>query len=726
MALKPYQDMEFHPVSEKLVKILQTKTQNTNPLFFQVLVAYYFGVVAAQMRASIAGWVGKGTIPINVYAFNLSPSGTGKGHSTSIMESEVINHFREVFTEHTFPVLAETNLEILANKRAARNGIDPNDELEKIRKDFNSLGSLMFSFDSATSPAIKQMRQKLLMAASGACNLQVDEIGQNFSASIEPLTTYLELYDKGLVKDKLVKSTSENVRFEKITGATPANCLLFGAPSKLLDGSTTESLLMDMLETGYARRCFFGFARKPTKVQHLSADAVMQQLFDAQNDVFLEDLSEKLGALADIVNSNKQIRITEENVKYLIEYKLECEKRALVFNDNEAIRRSEIEHRYFKVMKLAGAYAFVDGSPEITQEHLENAIKLAEESGKAFVQLLTPERPYIKLARYLAQSKTEVTLPDLDEDLPTFRGSKTQKEEMIIMATAWGYKNNIIIKKAFNDGIMFLHGEAIEETNLDKMVVSYGTHEAYNYRSEQVPFDKLGKLVALDGYHWTNHGLKNGDAGQGHRNEENCQEGFNLLVLDVDGSVSLSTAMLLLKKYKAMYYTTKRHTEADNRFRIILPMNYTLKMDSKEYKEFYNNIISGLPFDVDAQVGQRCKKWLSHNGTVHLSPGEELFDVLPFIPKTSKNEERTKLLNDQQSMDNLERWVTNNTGTGNRNEMLIRYALILVDAGFGFDQIKAKVLDLNSKLQDKLDELEIHSTILQTTVKALAKRDLNA
>ena len=231
MALKPYSEMQYHPISENLVKILQTKTQNTNPLFFQVLVAYYFGLVAAQMRASIAGWAGKGTIPINVYAFNLSPSGTGKGHSTSVMETEVLQQFREVFTEHTFPIMAEMNLERLANKRAIRHGTDANDELEKIRKDFNSLGALMFNFDSATSPAIKQMRQKLLMANAGACNLQVDEIGANFTSSIEPLTTYLELFDKGKVKDKLVKSTAENIRFEKIDGATPANMLLFGSPS---------------------------------------------------------------------------------------------------------------------------------------------------------------------------------------------------------------------------------------------------------------------------------------------------------------------------------------------------------------------------------------------------------------------------------------------------------------------------------------------------------------
>ncbi|MFH3574969.1 DUF3987 domain-containing protein, partial [Acinetobacter baumannii] len=89
----------------------------------------------------------------------------------------------ETFREHTFPILAQQNLETLSIRRATRNGTDPSDELEKLNKEFNSLGALMISFSEATSPAIKQMRQKLLMANAGACNLQVDEIGVNLQAT---------------------------------------------------------------------------------------------------------------------------------------------------------------------------------------------------------------------------------------------------------------------------------------------------------------------------------------------------------------------------------------------------------------------------------------------------------------------------------------------------------------------------------------------------------------
>ncbi|WP_227503330.1 DUF3987 domain-containing protein [Moraxella bovoculi] len=634
-----------------------------------------------------------------------------------MLEQEVINTFRNVFLEHTFPVSAEAHCDELANKRAARNGTDAGDELVKLGRDFQSLGALLFSFDSATTPAIKQMRQKLLMANLGSCNLQVDEIGANFSASVEALTAYLELYDKGLIKDKLVKSTSENTRFERIDGATPANMLLFGTPSKLLDGSRTEEQLMEMLEMGYARRCFFGYTDRATKVFDKTIDELMNDMFDDSYDEYLEELSDELGELANLSNTNKVLELSQDTRRLLIEYKVKCEKQASELSELEVIKRSEIEHRYFKVMKLAGAYAFVDKSDTIEVTHVEYAIKLAEDSGEAFGRIMTPQRGYVKLANYLAEVRGEVTLADLDEDLPSFRGSKAQKDEQIMMATAWGYKNNIIIKKSYLDSILFLHADSIEETDTDKLIISYtnAPDMTKGYRNETAKFEDLPKLFKADGFHWLSHHVQHG-----YRKEENGISGFNLLVLDVDGSTNLSTAKLLLNGYKAIYYTTKRHTDSENRFRIILPTNYTLKMDSKEYKEFYNNILKDLPFEVDTQCAIRTKKWLSNaNAEVSIIDGE-LFDVLPYIPKSSKNAEREQRLESQQELDNLERWVINNTGDGNRNNMLHRYASVLMDAGFSFESIKEKTIALNNKLIDKLDELELANTIFHTIAGKMA------
>lgn len=717
MALKPFEEMEYHPCSEKLVKILQTKTQNTDPLFFRVLTAYYWGLMSSQMRAGIVGFLGKTPIPINVYAFNLSPSGTGKGHSTGVMETEVLNRFFEVFRERTFPVLAERNITAIAERRAVRNGTEPTDEEIKLTKEFNALGALLMTFSEATSPAIKQMRQKLIMANAGACNLQVDEVGVNLQNSLEALTTYLELYDKGLVKDKLVKSTSDEVRIEKLEGATPANLLMFGSPQKLLDGGKTEQLLMELLEMGYARRCLFGYIQTAHKQEGLSAQELYNQLFDRSSESYLDKLSVRFETLADMVNMSKNIHLPKDVCLVLLEYKLFCERRSRNLNEHEAIRKAEMDHRYFKALKLAGAYAFVDESPEITMDHLENAMKLVEDSGAACTEILTPEKNYVRVAKFLAACKNEVTLADLDTECPAYRGNKTAKEEIITMATSWGYTNNVIIKKSFVEGIQFLRGETLEETNLDEMIISYSQDITENYLNSRVPFDKLERLLGASGYHWINHHLKGG-----YRKTENAELGFNCLVFDVDGTCQLDTAKLLLKDYKAIYYTTKRSTPDCNRFRIILPTNFLLKLDTEEYREFYANVRKSIPFEVDEAGGQIVKKWMSHPDHIETTDGK-LFDVLPFIPKTSKNEERERKFQDQASLNNLERWVINNTGDGNRNNQLHKYARVLVDAGLDYTTVTDKVAALNDKLADKLSETELATSIFKTVATEMLKRN---
>ena len=713
--MKTFDEMEYHPASEKLVQILCSKTQNSNPLFFRVLVGYYFSLVASMMRTTIATH-DRGDIPVNMYALNLSTSGSGKGFSTNIIENSVINQFRSRFLEETFPILAENNLPKLALKRANRKSTDPDEELVRVQKEFDSLGSLMFSFDSGTAPAVKQMRHKLLMADAGSMNLQIDEIGSNLIGNVEILNTFLELYDVGLVKQKLIKNTADSVRNEEIVGRTPTNMMLFGTPAKLLNGSKTEEELYSMLETGYARRCFFGYSRASNKSTDMTPEEVYVQLTNQDSNTYMEELSDKLEALADIINVNKRLVVSKETSLLLIEYRLKCEREAELYPEHEEIKKAEISHRYFKALKLAGAYAFIDDSAELTQEHLYQAIKLAEESGNAFNKLLTRDRPYVKLAKYIATCKRDVTQADLVEDLPFYRGATGQKSEMLSLAIAYGYKNNIIIKKSFSDGIEFLRGETLKETDLSKMVLSYSTDITTDYRNEYAPFEKLHQLTQAPGLHWVAHHLNGG-----YRNEENCIAGFNLVVIDVDGGVSMSTVKLLMKNYKFLIYTTKRHTEEENRFRIILPINYELAMDAKDYKEFMSNIYEWLPFEVDTATNQRARKWLSHDGTYEYNEGDVL-DALPFIPKTSKNEERKELMNSQQSMDNLERWVINNIGDGNRNNMLLRYAMILLDGGFDFENIRQRVMTLNNKIADKLDEAEVMSTIMITVAKTISKR----
>ena len=706
----------YNKMSEDVVDVLCKKTQSNSPLFYRILVGYNFCKAASMMRAKIRT-KDRGDIPINLYAVNLAESGAGKGHSTNIMEDDVMHMFKERFLSETFPIVSEQHMAKMAVKRAIRNGTDEEVEIERVQKEFETSGHMLFSFDSATTAAIKQMRHKLLMANAGSMNLEIDEIGSNLLSNADALTTVLELYDVGKVKQKLTKNTAENTRGEDLDGKTPTNMMLYGTPAKLLDGGKTEDEFRTMLETGFSRRCFFGYNEGVDRNIDLTPEQIYNALVDTGSKACLGDIAVKLAELADPVNFGRAIEIDKDVTLELIAYKMQCEKLAALLPAHEDTKKAEISHRYFKSLKLAGAYAFMEGSPKITSAHLHSAISLAEESGKAFEKMLTRDRNYVKLAKYIASVNHEVTHVDLVEDLPFYKGGAAQKNELMTLAIAYGHTHNIVIKRHLSDGIEFLQGESLRETNLNEMKIAYGKQLAENYSSENVPFDQLHVLTSLSGYHWVNHHLQDG-----YRNEENAIPGFNMIVLDIDGGVSLSTAGLLLKDFKYLAYTTKSHTEDENRFRLVLPMSHTLNMTAQEFKEYMANVFEWLPFDIDECTNQRARKWATHNGEYHYSDGK-LIDALLFIPKTSKNAERKKVIDSYQSLDNMERWFLVNTGSGNRSNQLIKFALLLVDSGMNFETVTNKILNLNNKLDDRLDEKEILNTILMTAGKAMQKRD---
>ena len=90
--------LDHFPVLDDLVTVLMHKTQAPDPLFFRILVSYYFSKVASMMRTDIVTH-DRGVIPVNMYAINLATSGYGKGFSTNIIEEQVINQFREQFLD---------------------------------------------------------------------------------------------------------------------------------------------------------------------------------------------------------------------------------------------------------------------------------------------------------------------------------------------------------------------------------------------------------------------------------------------------------------------------------------------------------------------------------------------------------------------------------------------------------------------------------------------------
>lgn len=716
--------VKHHPTLTALVDVLCNKTQNTDRSFFNVEVAYFIGKAASAMRATV-NTKDRGQIPVNIYAIALGTSGYGKGHSVKIMEDTIFGGFRKRFTTETFNTIAAEYLEREADDRAIRNQTDPSEELATLRTEFNSAGAYPWTFDSGTAPAVKQLRHKLLLGNVGSLNLQIDEIGLNLLGSIELITLYLELYDMGQVKQKLTKNTAENKRSEEVFGRTPTNMLMFGTPSELFDGAQTEGQFESFLETGYARRCLFGYGQL-TRVESKETPAeVYAKLINPQNDKTVTYWFERFTHLADPDYAHKQIELEDKEAILLLSYKMHCERVAHLMPEHEGIRKAEMSHRYFKALKLAGAYAFVDDTDNITETQLLAAIKLVEESGADFQHhVLDREKPYERLAKVITDAGKPLTNPDLYESLPFFRAGGAARTELMNMATAWAYQNHRVIKKSFRDGVEFYTGEKLQETNLEELYMSLSSRLADDYDYSLVPFSELANLGKVGGYNWTNHGFVGGK-----RDKVNTIEGFNLLVLDIDNKdpdiepVSLDMVRNLMADFKHVIYTTKSHQkDGVDRFRLIMPINYILKLDDEDYKEFMSSICDWLPFAVDTTANQRERKWLTNQGKVFVNEGTKLFDVLDFIPRTSRNETRQGKMEKLHNLNAIERWFVSQMSVGNRNNTMIKYAMALLDAGMDYTEVRDRTVHFNTQLQFPLDNREMEDTIFKTVAKKYNER----
>ena len=702
--------MAYHKYQEQLVDILVSKTQSKNKHFFRLLVAYHFAQAASMMRAEIHTKE-RGVIPVNLYCLNLAVSGFGKNFSLNILENSIMDGFKHSFLTDLFPTIAGGNLREIANDRAIRDDITEEEALAKVHSEFDSLGVLAFNFDSGTVPAIKQLRQKLLMAKAGSVNFVCDEVGSNLIGNTEVLTAFLELYDVGEIKQKLIKNTKENVRSEEVPGSTPTNALLFGTPDKLLDGGKIEEALDDFFSTGFARRLLFGYTPDDEKPAGQTAEELYDALTDNSLCKSVEEAKWYFTSLASTNNFASKIDVSKEVTIELLGYKLDCEERSKEFSPHEDVRKAEMIHRYFKVLKTAGAYAFVDKEREISSKNLKSAIKLVEDSGRHFEKIQEREGSYVRLAKYIATMKKEVTQVDLIENLPFFRGTEAHKRQLMTLAVAYGYKNNIIIKRSMVDDIEFYKGESLEETDLEKMIISHSLHITENYSNVKAPFSELCNLTQLDGRHFVAHHLK-----AGYRDSEHIIEGFNMCILDVDDGIQMHTVESLMSDFEYLIYTTKRNTDRKNRFRVMLPLSHVVKLDESDYKSFMSSIYDWLPFEVDNQTNDRPRKWLTNDGKYSYNKGK-LLDATRFIPRTDKSIKQMKTITDSHDMSNLQRWFLLNANDGNRSNIFIRYGLALLDSGKSVTDIGLMLHDFNSKLPDPIKPKEIDSTCMLTIMK---------
>lgn len=719
MIAEKLKGITHHKALKEITDVICKKTQNTDRSFYQALGIYFLSTVASSMRVTVKS-AHRGTIPVNAYVIDLGPSGLGKGYAVNIMENDFLGKFIKKFMATIYPKVSDGSLRVFAKERAKDMGDETQEavsmELTALRQEDKMCGTYVFFFSEGTVPALKQYRHKLLLSRIGSINFQVDEIAKSLEKISDILVTFLELYDVGKTKEKLIKNTADSTRFSNVSGYTPANLLMFGSPALLFDGSQAESTFFDFLVTGYGRRTWFGNGNITKKALYSqSGREIYYNQISKDNDEIIDRWSKSIEELASTEYYNWQVQMGDEVAILLTEYQLECERKAHALPEHQELKKAELSHRYFKVMKLAGVYSFLNREKEMTEETLLQAILAAEESGVSFNQILNREKPHVRLAKFIIEAEDKLTQADLGDECPWYKGSIADKKNMLLLAQAYAYKNHAVIKREFVDDVEFFSGQELNATDLDKVTFSASKQLELSYMPQEQPFNNLYKIVQQEGFNWCVHSFKDNE-----RKQVNAIKGFNLVVLDVDGDITIEAARIALKDYTYLLHTTKSHSEKEHRFRVILPINYTLYFDTDEYKAFINNVLAWFPFNLKdtASMGDIARKWLTAKDCHYEYNEGQLLDIVPFIPDSKRNEEFKAEIKDMGDLSNLERWFLRQMMQGNRNNNLAKYAFCLIDQGLHFQRVEDMVLDLNNKLgSSKLSEEEIMRTVMLSARK---------
>jgi len=697
----------------EIISIVKSKLPESDTHFTVMMIMNKMAQLSANMRVKVHYMDGT-LIPVNFYGMMLASSGVGKGKITNLLEENITGMFEERFMKQLAPEVSDDRLHFLAEQRAITNGTSEPIELAEVLKEWNRLPKHLYSFSDATIEGVKAKRVKLSMIELGATNLEIDEIALNIERVSEVLALFLEAYDIGKAKQKLIKvdSNSESLK-------VPANAFFFGTPARLLNGGKAEKIFIDLLAQGYARRMFFGYLSDEVEAIEISTQDKLAAMRDMSVAANMDEVKLYFAKFADKRYQGKVLSIIDEVATIIIDYEKDCIKRAKSFKRHQEIERAEISHRYWKVVKLAGILCFIDDRDSISEEDVTDAIAVAEESGIAFKNIMNRPANHVRLLDFILDQEKNITQADLVEQLHFYSStSKQQKEEMLVLATAYAYKNNAVIKRNIIDGIEFISAQQLKGYDGTNTILSLSTEITENYDNRLGKFDDI-KNILKSSFNYSAHHFK-----EGYRNIENAKPDFNIIILDIDENVSLQMAMALLGEYKYTIGTTRSHRKEKNgdiadRFRIVMPLDRTLSMDGEEFTEFIKNIMNWIPFEVDRKCVDAARFYFGNPDALIFENDGKHIESIDFIPNTTKAEEKKKVIADLSNLDELERWFALNAIKGSRNNHLARYAFMLADAGLDIDTIEEKVFKMNATLTDKISDKEIWGTVMKSVAKKL-------
>jgi hypothetical protein len=166
----------------------------------------------------------------------------------------------------------------------------------------------------------------------------------------------------------------------------------------------------------------------------------------------------------------------------------------------------------------------------------------------------------------------------------------------------------------------------------------------------------------------------------GNRKAENFRAAY-LLALDIDQGMTIEEAKQQLKDFWHVIAPTKRHTEENQRFRVILKP-YEPIFCPDVYQATIKQI--GVALGADAQGFDLSRKWRPSKFIHSINQGQSVSLTMPEKPKSTRKRKKK----DPFLFWYVEEVLQGNVAEGQRNQMLFKTACNLLEVYQDADKVR--------------------------------------
>lgn len=358
------------------------------PLSVACAVANYkMANICGQLHIKIDTQSGYGSSTANIYSLVLASSGVGKNSSLGLVDTFYFSDAFKYISEEVYPKYKEYAMNSLEAKGDER-----------------AVHSWTKSLSNSTTSGMFAYAESFTLCGVGGLNLEVDEIANAVISKAELMEILLTPYDNGTFSP-VAKRTDANSM--DINGL-PVNLYCFGNKVRLFEGDNVESAFLKLIDEGYGRRMIFvDDTSIPTRRKH---EDILEEM-EMSEKIKFKRFSDRefIKGLITRANLGKVLPLNRDALIRYAMIKADGENYILDHKGLEPAVKADMNERNFKTAKLAGVYAFFEGSDEVLGRHMDEAFEVIKESSKVLMELRKVKPKHHRLLESLLNEEKPVT-----------------------------------------------------------------------------------------------------------------------------------------------------------------------------------------------------------------------------------------------------------------------------------------------------------------------------